>query len=187
MHDTFADEYYAIKFTRWQKVTGGTDYPGFAYTRRKIDLEKLAHGLTFEDGTSQTTAYSTKIGGTIPQAPYATATVEDRWINADDIGKMIILDEGTTSEIRIPDTSTLQWPIGGVVTIVNMGPGTVSIIKDNDDEGGTIYGAGTADSGTSWDLPTTGGGNIATLMKHRQGMDNYSNDYLLVGSGIELD
>jgi hypothetical protein len=79
MHDTVADEYYAIKFTRWQKVTGGTEYPGFSYIRRKIDLEKLAHGLTFEDATTQTTAYSTKIGGTIPQAPYATATVEE-WV-----------------------------------------------------------------------------------------------------------
>jgi hypothetical protein len=100
---------------------------------------------------------------------------------------MIILDEGTTDTVIIPDTSTLQWPIGGVVTIVNMTPGTVSIIKDNDDEGGTIYGAGTSDSGTSWDLPNSGGGNVATLMKIKQGMDGYYNDYLLVGSGIELD
>jgi hypothetical protein len=187
MWDTYADEYYAIKFTRWGQGEN-YNYNGFSYIRRKIDLEKLSHGLTFEDGTSQRTAYSTKVGGTIPQAPYTTAEgVDTRYINSDDIGKMIILDGDTTDTVVIPDTSTLQWPIGGVVTIVNMGPGTVSIIKDNDDEGGTIYGAGTADSGTSWDLPNAGGGNIATLMKIRQGMDNYSNDYLLVGSGIELD
>lgn len=187
MHDTVADEYYAIKFTRWNNANN-YQYPGFAYIRRKIDLEKLSHGLTFEDGTSQRTAYSTKVGGTIPQAPYITAQVDGtRWINSDDIGKMIILDSDTTDTVGIPDTSTLQWPIGGVVTIVNMTPGTVSIIKDNDDENGTIYGAGTSDSGTSWDLPNSGGGNVATLMKIKQGMDGYFNDYLLVGSGIVLD
>lgn len=186
MWDTIADEYYAIKFTRWQKVTEGVSYPGFAYTRRKIDLEKLSHGLKFEDGSTQRTAYTTKVGGTIPQAPYATAQVEERWINADDIGKMIKLDENTTNEIRIPDTSTLQWPIGGVVTILNMSGNDIYIYKDNDDEQGTIYGSGTGDSSTAWVVPDTGGYNLVTLMKIEQGMDNYYNDYILVGSGIEV-
>jgi hypothetical protein len=187
MHDTVADEYYAIKFTRWQKVTGGVDYPGFSYIRRKIDLEKLAHGLTFEDATTQTTAYSTKIGGTIPPAPHTTSTVEERWINADDIGKLIILDGDTTNEIRIPDTSTLQWPIGGVVSILNMTGNTVYIYKDNDDENGTIYGNGTGDSSTAWEVPDTGGHNLVTLMKIKQGMDGYFNDYLLSGAGIQVN
>lgn len=188
MKDTLNDAYYAIKFTRWQKITSpSVDYPGFSYTRRKIDLEKLSHGLKFEDGTTQTTAYSTKIGGTIPHAPFATAQVEERWINADDIGKIIKLDENTTNEIRIPDTSTLQWPIGGVVSILNMSGNDIYIYKDNDDEQGTIYGSGTGNSSTAWIVPDTGGYNLVTLMKIEQGMDNYYNDYLLVGSGIETN
>ena len=187
MWDTLNDAYYAIKFTRWQKITGGTDYPGFSYIRRKIDLEKLSHGLKFEDGTTQRTAYTTKAAGTIEQAPYATAQVEERWINADDIGKIIVLDGDTTNEIRIPDTSTLQWPLFGVVTILNMTGNDIYIYKDNDDESGTIYGSGTGNSSTAWLVPDTGGYNLVTLMKIEQGMDGYYNDYLLVGSGIETN
>jgi len=188
MWDTVADEYYAIKFTRWNN-NSNYNYPGFSYIRRKIDQEKLSHGLTFEDGTTQRTAYSTKIGGTIPQAPAITSKNLDmtRWINSDDIGKLIIVDGDTPNSVTIPDTSTLQWPIGGVVTILNMSGNTLYIYKDNDDENGTIYGNGTGDSSTGWQVPDTGGYNLVTLMKIKQGMDNYFNDYILTGVGIEVD
>ena len=187
MWDTLNDEYYAIKFTKWTTGNYGYSYPGFAYTRRKIDLEKLSAGLKFPDGTVQRTAYSTRAAGTIEAAPMLTAMNDERWINADDIGKHILLTGSTTNTVRIPDTSTLHWPIGGTVTIVNRTGGTVYIYKENDDENGTIYGAGTSDSGTGWQLPDNGGGNVGVLMKIEQGMDGYFNDYILSGSGIQLD
>ena len=187
MWDTLNDDYYAIKFTKWTQGGYGYNYPGFAYTRRKIDLEKLSAGLKFPDGSVQRTAYSTRAAGTIEPAPYHTSMNDDRWINADDIGKFILLDGNTTNRVYIPDTSTLHWPVGGTVTIVNRTGGTVYIYKDNDDENGTIYGAGTSDNSTGWQLPDNGGGNVAVLMKIQQGMDNYFTDYMLSGSGIQVD
>jgi hypothetical protein len=189
MWDTLNDNYYAIKFTRWAQVTGGVTYPGFAYTRRLIDLDKLTTGLTFEDGTVQHTAYTQKAAGTLKPAPRNTSQeVDDRWINADDIGKVILLlPGGSTNTLRLPDTTTADFPIGATITIVNRTGGNVYVSKENEDENGTIYGAGTADSATSWMIPDLGGGNIATLIKIEQGMDNYFCDWLLVGSGIEVD
>lgn len=188
MWDTANDEYYAIKFTRWNNNSNWS-YPGFAYVRRKIDQQKLSHGLNFEDGTTQRTAYTTKVGGTIPPAPALTAKNLDmtRWINSDDIGKLIIMDGNGPNSVTIPDTSTLHWPVGGVVTILNKSGNTLYIYKDNDDENGTIYGNGTGDSSTGWQVPDTGGYNLVTLMKIEQGMDNYYNDYILSGVGIEVD
>jgi len=188
MWDTYADEYYAIQFTRWNNQSN-YNYPGFSYIRRKIDKEKLAHGLKFEDGTTQRTAYTTKVGGTIPPAPAITSKNLDmtRYINQDDIGKLIIVDGDTPNSVTIPDTSTLHWPVGGVVTILNMSGNTLYIYKDNDDESGTIYGNGTGNSSTGWQVPDTGGYNLVTLMKIKQGMDNYFNDYILSGVGIQVD
>jgi hypothetical protein len=58
------NKYYAVKFLSWtQNNQGG----GFSYTRREIDLTKLAQGVGFADGTVQTTAYiPTNVVSTAP-------------------------------------------------------------------------------------------------------------------------
>ncbi len=58
------DKYYAIEWFGW---TQGGDYGGFSYYRREIDLTKLTQGITFADGTVQTTAYvDTNVVSTAP-------------------------------------------------------------------------------------------------------------------------
>jgi hypothetical protein len=190
MWDTINDKYYAITFTRWQQGNNGYDYPGFSYTRRQIDVNKLTAGLKFNDGTIQQTAYSDKISGTIKHAPQITSQLDggDRYITPEDIGKTIYLNSHTsTTTLRIPDGGTADFPIGATITIINRTGNTVYLYKENDDEQGTIYGAGTSSSSTGWQIPDSGGGNIAVLMKIETGMDNFFNDWMLSGSNIQTD
>jgi hypothetical protein len=189
MWDTINDKYYAVKFTRWQQGNNYS-YPGFSYTRRQIDVNKLTSGLKFADGTIQQTAYSDKIAGTIKHAPQNTSQLDggDRYITPGDIGKTIYLNAHTSTDtIRIPDGGTADFPVGATITIINRTGGTVYVYKENDDENGTIYGAGTSDYSTGWQIPDNGGGNIATLMKIETGMDNFFNDWMLSGSNIQTD
>jgi hypothetical protein len=185
MLDEQNDKYYAIKFTRWQQSTEGTSYPGFSYTRRLIDTSKVTSGLKFNDGSIQTTAYTQKAAGTIKAAN--PVSVYTRYITPDDIGKMIIVDNSDFRTLEIKDGGSADFPVGSTITIVNISGSTINLGKDNDDEGGTIYGAGTEDTSTGWDIPDNGGGNIAVLIKIRTGMDNFSNDWMLSGSGITVD
>jgi hypothetical protein len=184
MHDTIADKYYAIKFTRWQQgqYEGGLDYPGFSYIRRQIDTTKLSAGLKFNDGTVQNTAYSYKNAAILKKAN--TLNVANRYLTPDDIGKMIYFDGNGVDTLIVSDGGAAEFPVGATVTIINRSGNTVYVNKDNDDENGTIYGAGTSDSGTSWEIPDNGGGNIAVLIKISTSMDNYTNDWMLSGAGI---
>ena len=185
MWDTVNDKYYAIKFTRWQNGEAGSQYPGFSYTRREIDVNKLTAGLKFNDGTVQHTAYSIKGAGTLVQSPKLASTTQTRYITSSDIGKVIYLNGGTSAtELRIVDGGTAEFPVGATITIINRTGNSVYLYKDNNDENGTIYGAGTSDNNTAWTIPDTGGGNICTLMKIETGMDNFYNDWMLSGANI---
>jgi hypothetical protein len=61
-------KYYAIDWISWtQGINGNPQGGGFSYTRREIDLDKLTQGITFADGTVQTTAYvDTNVVSTAP-------------------------------------------------------------------------------------------------------------------------
>ena len=61
-------KYYAIDWISWtQGINGNPQGGGFSYTRREIDLTKLTQGITFADGTVQTTAYvDTNVLSTAP-------------------------------------------------------------------------------------------------------------------------
>ena len=65
MYVSETDKYYAVEWLGWtQNNQGG----GFSYTRREIDLTKLTQGITFADGTVQTTAYvDTNVVSTAPR------------------------------------------------------------------------------------------------------------------------
>jgi hypothetical protein len=188
MHDTINDNYYAITFTRWQQGSNNSsyDYPGFSYIRRKIDVNKLTSGLKFNDGTVQTTAYSVKDAGTLKLLPRVNAEVNYRYITPSDIGKVITMFGGSTDALRLPDGGTADFPVGATITIINRTGANIYLQKENNDEQGTIYGAGTSDSGTAWTIPDAGGGNIVTLIKIETGMDNFFNDWMLAGSGITV-
>jgi hypothetical protein len=56
MHDTTEDQYYAVKFLSW---TSGSAGGGFSYERSLI--QKVTDGITFPDGTNQTTAFPNQL------------------------------------------------------------------------------------------------------------------------------
>jgi hypothetical protein len=54
MRDETTGKYWAIEFLSW---TQGQEGGGASYTRQELDLDSLAVGIRFQDGTRQTTAY----------------------------------------------------------------------------------------------------------------------------------
>jgi hypothetical protein len=86
MHDTINDKYYIIMFTDWGQAGGGS----FAYWRREVSSTGNGIGITFADGTKQTTAYNPgdiKITDNTITAIHNTSinieTTSDPLINAD--------------------------------------------------------------------------------------------------------
>lgn len=141
-------------------------------------------GITFADGTNQTTAFTEQRLGIVP-----TSTIDytyDRYLSVSDIGKSITLTD--TAVLYIPDYADQPIPVGSVITIINLTGSSIEISKDNDDEDGTIYGAGTSDTSTTWYLPDNGGGNIATLIKISQTYDgsDFICNWMICGSGITV-
>jgi len=175
MWDTTNNEYYAIEFTSWQPGNNGG---GFSYIRRKIDKARIS----FSDVTQPSTALTELSAGVLPQKTYNVD--DDRWLNIDDIGKHIYFTDSGT-DIYIPDAKDQPWVIGATITIVNRSGGSIYLYKDNDNENGTIYGAGTTDSSGSWEIPDTGGGNICTLILiEMTGYDEPTVNWMLSGPGI---
>ena len=69
MKDTGNNKYYLIKFTEWGSDNGGS----FAYTRRQVNPTGTKLGITFADGTQQTTAGITFKNGAL-ELPYKSNT-----------------------------------------------------------------------------------------------------------------
>ena len=183
IHDTINDEYWKVFFTQWTPDSNGG---GFSYIREKINVVNPQSGLTFADGSNQTTAFTQQKLGVIPQLLHNQTY--DRWLNLGDIGKHIIVTQSNV-DIMVPDYADQPFPIGSAITIVNVSGGSVRVRKDNDDENGTIYGAGTVESSTWWSIPDLGGGNICTLIKLAQfagGEGGNGSVWMLSGPGIEV-
>ena len=186
MKDTINNNYYAIKFSFWGN--SGNNWPGFAYTRRKIDLTKVSSNVKFADGTIQTTAITEQRLGVLPQklvsnsSPFGNSN--DRYLTLDDIGKhLFVISSGIT--IYITDSVHQQFPVGSVITIINKSGGSINVTKDNDDEGGTIFGSAQDATATSWYINDSGSGNMVTLIKIGQYCDdgNYSH-WMIAGTDI---
>lgn len=183
MKDTINNEYWKIQFTSWTPQGNGG---GFSWVRERINLSSPQSGITFSDGSNQTTAFTQQKLGVVPQIVHSQSY--DRWLNVGDIGKHILVTQSGV-DIRVPDYSDQAFPVGSAITIVNVSGGNIRVQKDNDDEGGTIYGAGTPESNTWWTIPDLGGGNIATLLKLAQfgsGEGGSGSIWMLSGPGIEV-
>lgn len=186
MKDTTTGKYYAVKFHHWG-IGNDWTYPGFGYSRREIDVNKLNYGITFADGGKQNHALTEQRLGVLPQLRIRSGTTR-RYLSVDDIGKHIIVSEPNTT-IYVSDCMHQNFPLGATITIVNMSGGTVYINKDNDNEGGSIMGAGTGNVATSWLFEDTGGGNMATLLLVDKTYGGESNNvyWMLSGPGIQVD
>jgi hypothetical protein len=182
MKDTVNNEYWKIQFTRWTPQGNGG---GFSWIRERINLSDPQSGITFSDGTNQTTAFTQQKLGVIPQTVHLESY--DRWLSISDIGKHILVTQAGV-DIRIPDYSDQAFPVGSAITIINVSGGSIRVRKDNDDESGNIFGAGTETTATWWSVPDLGGGNIATLVKIAQyspGEGGNGSVWMLSGPGIE--
>ena len=171
MHDTINDEYWAIKFTRWQQAynQGGPNYPGFSYVRRKLKSSQQRSGLVFADGSIQNKAIKPQDIGVAPQKKTNSMV---RYLNRDDIGKQIYIDNSDYTQIYIPDASRVMMPLGATITIVNRSGVDITIQKENDYESGSIFLAGTSRSNNIWTIKDTGGSNVITLRKIADYWDN---------------
>jgi hypothetical protein len=183
MWDTINDEYWKVEFTRWTPNGNGG---GFAYVRERINISSANTGIQFADGTRQITAFNQPQLGVVPQLTHTTSY--DRWLNLGDIGKHILITQSGL-DVMVPDYSDQPFPMGAAITIVNVSGGTIRVRKDNDDESGTIFGAGTAFSSTWWSIPDLGGGNMVTLIKMAQysgGEGGKGSVWIMSGPGIEV-
>jgi hypothetical protein len=97
-----------------------------------------------------------------------------------DRGKMIYQTGGYSVIVPAADGSTLTFPVGTVITVVNSG-GAGDLFIDAADAGANtdIYGAGTDTNSDTWALPSN---SIASLMKV-EASGAYSK-WLLSGAGI---
>ena len=97
-----------------------------------------------------------------------------------DRGKMIYQTGGYSVIVPAADGSTITFPVGTVITVVNSG-GAGDLFIDAADAGANtdIYGAGTDTNSDTWALPSN---SIASLMKV-EASGAYSK-WLLSGAGI---
>ena len=182
MWDFNNNQYYAIKFTLWQPGNNGG---AFKYIRRRINRAAVTHGIKFSDGSVQREAWDKSAAGILPQVKYTES--DDRWLNIDDVGKHIYFTQSGV-EIYLPDIGDQPWRLGSTITIVNRSGGNIYLYKDNDNENGNIYGAGTANDSTAWIIPDSGGGNICSLMLTEiSGYDDVTANWILSGPGIETN
>lgn len=184
MWDTINDEYWKIEFTHWTPNGNGG---GFSYVRERILTSSANTGIQFADGTRQITAITPQKLGVLPQLTH-TGSYE-RWLNLADIGKHILVSQSGV-DIYVPDYKDQPFPIGAAITIVNVSGGTIRVRKDNDDEAGTIFGAGTSSTDTWWAIPDLGGGNMVTLIKLAQysvGEGGDGSVWMLSGPGITVE
>lgn len=175
MWDTINDEYWTVKFTRWQvgNNNGGYNYPGFSYIRRKLKNSQQASGITFADGSIQTSAVTKRDAGVVEQKRVTTAR---RYLHVDDIGKQLYVDDANNVWIGIPDSSKAQFPLGATITIVNRSGLPLYIEKLNDDETGNLFISGTTVNTSSWTVPDHGGGEVVKLVKTKDEWDSGAND-----------
>ena len=164
MHDTINDEYWAIKFTRWQQGinVGGPQYPGFSYIRRKLKPEQHASGVAFADGTFQNKAVTALDLGVNPQEKVSAVR---RYLTRNDVGKHLYIDNANNNWIGIPDSSKVAMPLGATITIINRSGNNVNIVKENDYDSGSIFLSGSSLSNNQWTFNDAGGGNYITLKK----------------------
>jgi hypothetical protein len=130
-------------------------------------------GITFEDGTTQTTSAQD-----VPRSDLSWTNNSNYTIQLQDRGHHIYNDNVGNNYYYIPSDALIDFPIGSVVTFVVTGQN----IRIYPKQGVTIYGAGQGGTNVTyngspsyWVIPAWG---IATIMKYD------ANTWMLSGTGI---
>lgn len=142
-------------------------------------VTKSEAGIVFGDGTVQTTS-----GQGIPQVKHNRYGKQIK-LKLDDAGKHLYM-KNSNQTIVVPTYSEVQFPVGTVITIVNINGGWVYIGADIDNGRTQLYcpaldgneGSGSYVAG--WQFHDNGGGNLITLLKVEE---SYSNGSRWVISG----
>jgi hypothetical protein len=136
-------------------------------------VTKSDAGIVFGDGTVQTTS-----GSGMPQVRHNR---NNKWFNLKltDAGKHLYMRRGGQT-IVIPPYSEVEFPVGTVITIVNISGGYV-YIGAGDDDGRTQIYCPTSDGHegnfgyvAGWQFQDNGGGNLITLLKVEESYSNGS-------------
>lgn len=129
--------------------------------------------LTFPDTTVQTTAYTGNTGGyeigykDVPQNYTNTSFT----IALSDRGKHIYTANGTSQTITIANNSSVAFPIGTAISIVNQGAGTITVARGS---GVSLYLAANSTSADR-SIATYG---MATILKVG------TNTWFINGAGV---
>jgi len=133
-------------------------------------------GIVFGDGTKQTSS-----GNGIPQVKHARSYKQFE-LKASDAGKHLYITN-TDQVVIIPRYEKVQFPVGTVITIVNVSGGLVNVAGPTQDNGRTtIYcpaldgseGSGDPNYLNGYGFTDNGGGNLITLLKVEESYSNGS-------------
>jgi hypothetical protein len=144
-------------------VTGGVGIQGNLYTGG-VYITGASNGITFADGTTQTTSASL-----IPQNPQTT----DYILQSTDIGKHIYYTQATSSTLYIPPYSSVAFANGSTVMIISQTSSSANVTV-TPNTGVSLFFAGNSTS-ASRNVTTYG---MATLIQVA------ANTWFINGTGV---
>jgi hypothetical protein len=146
-------------------------------------VTKSEAGIVFGDGTVQNTS-----GQGIPQVRHNRYNKRIN-LKLTDAGKHLYI-RNDNCRIVIPTYSEVQFPVGTVITIVNVSGDYVDVSLPQDDGRTTLYCPSLDGNEGSWDYDRgyrfndNGGGNLITLLKVEESYSNGSR-WIITGNNAE--
>jgi hypothetical protein len=128
-------------------------------------------GIVFGDGTTQSTS-----GQGIPQVKHNRYGKTTK-LKLSDSGKHLYM-RNSDQTVIVPSYSEVEFPVGTVITIVNISGGWVRIGASDDGGRTQLYcpsldgNEGTYGYTAGWQFNDNGGGNLITLLKVEEGYSN---------------
>ena len=141
-------------------------------------------GITFGDGSVQTTS-----GQGIPQVRHNRYDKQTK-LKLSDSGKHLFM-RNNEQMVIVPTYSEVQFPVGTVITIVNLSGGWVYVAAAQDSGRTTLYcptldgNEGSYGYYRGWRFEDNGGGNLITLLKVEESYSNGSR-WIITGNNGQL-
>ena len=143
MHDMINKNYWTFKFLSWTQGGGGG---GYSYVRRQINSRDLVktRGITYNNETVQTTAYTPIVKQHFWDDQAADGETYELGLR--DCGKHIYATGTYGDTIRVPNWSTVEFPVGTMIYIATQS-NNIAITYDTEV---TIWASGTNLSNQAW-------------------------------------